>query len=151
MYRWVLLLDDGPKRSNRRLCRRCILSCLSDSVYKLRYGQVFFLVIVNCMRELSRWNLYGLDWVDDMYGVSCRLLLRHNWPVCSDCLRDREILIGVIVRVLELPRWDLHGLDCIVLMHCMHRWLILRHDRSDSSNWRMRRGYIFSCLCDSVL
>jgi len=50
---------------------------------KLSSGYILFVCIVNELLELCCGDISGLNRIDDMHGVSRRILLRHGGSDCS--------------------------------------------------------------------
>ena len=92
MYCWVILRNRGPDCSDWSLRSGLILGRVFNSLFKLFTRHIFIICVFNELLELSFGLLSGLDGIDDMHGLSRRILLRNNWPNRSDW----KLLYGII-------------------------------------------------------
>ena len=93
-------------------------------------------VCFNKLHKLLGWQLPIDRWILKLPCMSCRVLLRDNWPECSD---------GI------LRNWIVSGLDWLNRLFGLSRGVVLRDDRFGSSHGYLRDWKVFDFFIDCLL
>ena len=129
----VLLRYDGAIRSDRQL--RCweLLGCISIRLLALPRRYLFF---------------------DSIFISVFFLWFRNDFKRWSVSVHDK---LGLVLRgdILLQRVFDMHELSCGILcrehwiyqLYCMFGGVLLRHFGAVRSEWELRRGKVFSCIC----
>jgi len=116
------------------------------------YSRIFLVVFCVDVLQLSSRLFSGFDRLNNLHGLSFRLLLCSEWSTgCNRDMCDRKVFIFLVdlmyklrSRILSVLNW----LFCVLFMYCR---LVLCHHRTNSCNRSVRCGiFLFSCV-DSVL
>lgn len=75
-------------------------------MHKLRSQQIYVIFDFDDMLDLHIWFLSRLYRINDVYTVSCRVVLRNFWSeCCNGCLSNRLLFCYIGSDMFELPGW----------------------------------------------
>jgi hypothetical protein len=80
-------------------------------------------------------------------GLLLRRILNRLFELCSWNVR----IFGIFKQLHKLSYWDLSEHNWCHSMLSVSCGIVLRHHGTECTDGVLRRGYIFSCLCDNVL
>jgi len=89
LHRWVILRNNGPDRSDWRLCFWEILGCRCDSMFKLRSWAIPAKLWLNCMFLRVGSIAFTIVYFSDNFANAGSFKFSDTFPVIfSDILPD---------------------------------------------------------------
>ena len=94
---------------------------------------------INVVLKLSRWDISGLSWIDDVRELPIGLLLCLFWPLNSDgCMHHWKILNFLVKCVHQLSFRPILDQRWLVSLRKLCHWHLSSYDRSvdlDKLHW----------------
>jgi hypothetical protein len=92
LYCWLVLRFRRIASGDGNLRRGLLLVVFSDGVFKLSRRNIHCIDIEHKLRKLLRGYLSGFHWLDLLFGLRLRLLLRNDGSFgCNRDMCDREV------------------------------------------------------------
>jgi len=131
----VILRRDWTDYSDRILCSRHVFNRLFDQLFELSCGDVS-----------------GLDGINNLYGLSRRIILRNHRSLSSDGKLPFGILFSSLRNdVFKLSHWFLPSNGRLITLLGMSRRVVLRHHRFNNSDGSLFSGLILGSVFNCVL
>jgi len=130
---------------------KCRLFLLHIYIYNCMFHRGIFINWLFALHKLFRGLFSGLDRINFVYGMYCRVILRHHGSDCSDGrLCCRLLLSRLGNRMFKLFSWNFPIYCKLIKLYSMFYRIILRHHGSVGSNGRLCSWKIFCRFIDSV-